>query len=77
MFGVDPTPAYRPDPEKVCARLHNMLAEALSAQVIPWSRPVLTLYKTIFSEMSQHLPDEEAKQLCFAFETEITRLEAA
>lgn len=77
MFGNESAPAYRPDPEKVRARLNNLLAEARSAQVIPWSRPVLTLYKTIFPEMSQHLPDDEAKQLCFAFETEIARLEAA
>jgi hypothetical protein len=77
MFGTEPTPAYRPDPEKVRARLHNMLAEARAAQTLPWSRPVLTLYKTIFPEMSQHLPDDEAKQLCFEFEAEIARLEAA
>jgi hypothetical protein len=77
MFGTEAAPAYRPDPEKVRARLHNMLAEARDAKVIPWSRPVLTLYKTIFPEMSQHLPDDEARQLCFEFEAEIARLEAA
>jgi hypothetical protein len=57
--------------------LHNLLAEARGATVIPWSRPVLTLYKTIFPEMSRHLPEDEAKQLCFEFEAEIARLEAA
>jgi hypothetical protein len=77
MFGAEVAPQYRPDPEKVRARLHNLLAEARSANVIPWSRPVLTLYKTIFPEMSQHLPEDEARQLCFAFEAEIARLEAA
>ena len=77
LFGPEPAPQYRPDPEKVRARLHNLLAEARGAQTVPWSRPVLTLYKTIFPEMSQHLPDDEAKQLCFEFETEIARLEAA
>ena len=75
IFGAPPQ--YQPDPEKVRARLHNLLAEARAAQTIPWSRPVLTLYKTIFPEMSHHLPDDEAKQLCFEFETEIARLEAA
>jgi hypothetical protein len=77
MFADQPAPAYRPDPDKVRARLHSLLAEARGAQTIPWSRPVLTLYKTIFPEMSHHLPDDEAKQLCFEFETEIARLEAA
>jgi hypothetical protein len=77
MFADEPAPAYRPDPEKVRARLHNLLAEARGAQTIPWSRPVLTLYKTIFPEMSHWLPDDEAKQLCFEFEAEIARLEAA
>ncbi|HWA22896.1 MAG TPA: hypothetical protein VG735_10915 [Caulobacterales bacterium] len=77
MFGTETAPQYRPDPEKVRARLHNLLAEARGANVIPWSRPVLTLYKTIFPEMSRHLPEDEAKQLCFEFEAEIARLEAA
>jgi len=77
LFGVAPAPAYKPDPDKVRARLHSLLAQARGAQTIPWSRPVLTLYKTIFPEMSYHLPDDEARQLCFEFETEIARLEAA
>jgi len=77
MFAAEPAPVYRPDPQKVRARLHNLLAEARAAQTVPWSRPVLTLYKTIFPEMSRHLPDDEAKQLCFEFEAELARLEAA
>lgn len=77
MFGAEAAPVYRPDAEKVRARLHNLLAQAREAQTVPWSRPVLTLYKTIFPQMSQHLPDDEAKQLCFEFEAEIARLEAA
>ncbi|MGN6515914.1 MAG: hypothetical protein ACTHLR_08745 [Rhizomicrobium sp.] len=77
MFGTETAPAYRPDPEKVRARLHKMLAEVRAAQGIPWGRPILTLNKNIIKENSQHRPDDEAKQLCFAFEAEIARLEAA
>jgi len=28
LFGSEPAPAYRPDPDKVRARLHKILAEA-------------------------------------------------
>ena len=32
LFGADPVPSYRPDPEKVRARLHKILAEARAAR---------------------------------------------
>ena len=35
LFGADPVPAYRPDPEKVRSRLHKILAEARAAQKLP------------------------------------------
>ena len=35
------------------------------------------LYRTIFPQMTNWLPDEEGAQLRFEFETEIKRLEAA
>jgi hypothetical protein len=36
LFGADPVPAYRPDPDKVRSRLHKILAEARAAQKFPW-----------------------------------------
>jgi hypothetical protein len=36
LFGAEPVPAYRPDPEKVRSRLHKILAEARAAQKLPW-----------------------------------------
>ncbi len=39
-------------------------------------RPVL-LYRTIFPQMTNWLPEDEGAQLRFEFETEIKRLEAA
>ena len=36
LFGADPVPAYRPDPDKVRRRLEKILAEARAAQKFPW-----------------------------------------
>jgi hypothetical protein len=35
LFGAEAIPAYRPDPDKVRARLHKILAEARAAQKLP------------------------------------------
>jgi hypothetical protein len=70
-------PAYRPDPDKVRARLHKILAEAREAEKLPWDRDKLLVYRTIFPQMAGWLPEEEAAQLRFEFDTEIARLKAA
>jgi hypothetical protein len=77
LFGADPVPAYRPDPEKVRSRLHKILAEARAAQKLPWEPTTVSLYRTIFPQMTNWLPEDEGAQLRFEFETEIARLEAA
>jgi hypothetical protein len=78
LFGQDmPTPEYRPDPESVRAELYKILAEARAAQKLPWEPRTVLLYRTIFPQMTNWLPDEEGAQLRFEFETEIKRLEAA
>jgi hypothetical protein len=78
LFGEDyAPPVYRPDPDRVRARLHKILAEARAAQSLPWEPTTVTLYRTIFPQMTQVLPVEEGAQLRFEFETEIARLEAA
>ena len=77
LFGAEPVHAYRPDPEKVRARLHKILAEARAAQTLPWEPTRVSLYRTIFPQMTKWLPEDEGTQLCFEFETEIARLEAA
>ncbi len=77
-FGEDsPTPEYRPDPDSVRAELHKILAEARAALELPWEPKTVLLYRTIFPQMTNWLPDEEGAQLRFEFETEIKRLEAA
>ena len=78
LFGAEAAPpAYRPDPDKVRARLHKILAEARAAQTLPWEPTTVSLYRTIFPQMAGYLPPEEGAQLCFQFETELERLKAA
>ena len=71
------TPVYRADPDEVRAELYRILAEARAARTLPWKPEKAALYRTIFPQMANWLPDEEATQLRFEFETEMKRLEAA
>lgn len=77
LFGAAPQPAYRPDPDKVRARLHKILAEARAAKTLPWEPSTLSLYRTIFPQMTDWLPADEAAQLRLEFETQLKRLQAA
>jgi len=77
LFGADAVPAYRPDLDKVRARLHKILAEVQAARSLPWEPTRLSLYRTIFPQMTQWLPEDEGAQLRFEFEEELERLEAA
>jgi hypothetical protein len=78
LFDEDaPTPVYRPDLEKVRARLHKILAEARAARKLPWEPTRVSLYRTIFPQMTNWRPEEEAAQLRFDFESEMARLNAA
>lgn len=74
MFGTEPAPTYRPNKDKVRARLQKLLAEARAAQALPWDRSTLSLYRTIFPQMSHFLPEDEGAQLRLAFEAELSRL---
>ena len=76
LFGGDAAPpAYRPDPAKVRARLHKILGEARAARTFPWEPTRVSLYRTIFPQMSLYLPEEEGAQLRLEFEAEMRRLE--
>jgi hypothetical protein len=72
-----PTPVYRADPEVVRAKLHEILAKARAAQEMPWEPERVRYYRTVFPQMANWLPDDEAAQLRSAFEAELARLEAA
>jgi hypothetical protein len=81
--GADPsdddfeTPEYHADPDKVREELNKILAEARAAQTMPWDARRAALYRTIFPQMTNWLPEEEGGQLRFEFETELARLQAA
>lgn len=77
LFGEQPTPEYRADPDSVRAELHKILAEARAAKKLPWEPRRVSLYRTIFPQMTNWLPADEGAQLRFQFETELARLEAA
>jgi hypothetical protein len=78
LFGEDsPTPEYRADPDMVRQELYRILAEARAAQTIPWDANRAKVYRTIFPQMTNWLPEEEGAQLRFEFEAELARLEAA
>ncbi len=59
------------------ARLYKTLAAARAAQTSPWELARVSHYRTIFPRMMLFLPEDEASQLRFAFETELARLETA
>lgn len=78
LFTADAaTPAYRPDPDQVRARLLKILGEARAAKKIPWDQDKLLVYRTIFPQMAGWLPADEGAQLRFEFDTEMARLKAA
>ncbi len=77
MFGDAAPTAYVGDPERVRARLHKILAEARAADVLPWDSARVSLYRTIFPQMTNWLPEDEGAQLRFEFEEQMERLEAA
>jgi hypothetical protein len=77
LFGAEAVPAYRPDPDKVRARLHKILTEMRDAQSVPWEWGRASLYRTIVPQLTQWLPEEEGAQLRLQFEEELARLEAA
>jgi hypothetical protein len=78
LFGEDaPTPVYRADPDTVRQELYRILAEARAAQTMPWDAKRALLYRTIFPQMTNWLPEDEAVQLRFEFAAELVRLKAA
>jgi hypothetical protein len=77
LFEDQPAPVYRADPDEVRADLNRILTQARAAAAMPWPAKTVRLYQTIFPQMARWLPDDEAAQLCLAFESEMARLNAA
>lgn len=77
LFEDWPEKKYTADPDTVRAKLYKLLAEAKAAETMPWDARTLRLNQTVFPQMTNWLPEEEAAQLRFEFETELQRLKAA
>jgi hypothetical protein len=64
-------------PDQVRARLHKILAEARSARSLPpWDGRTTRMHQIVFPQMTNWLPEAEAKQLRLEFERELERLSA-
>jgi hypothetical protein len=72
-----PVQSFAPDPEAVRQRLHVLLAMAREAKAMPWPERDARMWQTVFPQMANWLPDEEANQLRFEFGQEIERLKSA
>ena len=86
LFGNEPadqsdedfeTPEYHADPDKVREELNRILAEARAERWMPWDANRAALYRTIFLQMTNWLPEDEGALLRFEFVTELERLRAA
>ncbi len=76
--GEAPQPVvYRADPVKVRAKLLAVLAEAKAASEVPWPYEDFRYHQTVFPQMCNWLPEEEAAQLRLEFAAEVKRLLAA
>src|ERR1051326_7001166 len=56
-----PAQRYLPDPEKVRQRLKLLLDKARSADSMPWSERDARMWQTVFPNMANWLPPEEAE----------------
>ena len=72
-----PAASHLPDAQDIRRRLHGLLAKARDATALPWNERDARMYQTIFPQMANWLPDEEADQLRFAFAQELERLRFA
>lgn len=72
-----PIRSYLPDPEKVRQRMLAALAKARAARTMPWSERDARMWQTIFPNMGNWLPEDEANQLRLEFAQEMARLRNA
>lgn len=77
MFGPPPAQTAGPDPDSVRQELLAILARARAAPQVPWDAKEASLYRTVFPQMADGLPADEAARLRRAFAAELKRLQAA
>jgi hypothetical protein len=69
-----PVRRYVPEADKVRQRLKALLEKARSAEKMPWSERDARMWQTVFPNMANWLPDDEAAQLRLEFAQEMERL---
>ena len=72
-----PSQRFVPDPDRVRRKLLRVLNQARAANSMPWPEREARMWQTVFPNMANWLPDEEAAQLRFEFSKEIERLRSA
>src|SRR5438132_11958468 len=72
-----PAQTFVPDPETIRRRLNALLERARHAEVMPWSERDMRMWQTVFPNMANWLPDDEAAQLRLEFAQEMERLKRA
>ena len=72
-----PAQTFLPDPADIRRRLNALLDKARSAQAMPWTEREARMWRTVFPNMANWLPDEEADELRMAFAREMERLGTA
>lgn len=77
LLGSLPKPSTAPSLATVRAEVNKVLEKARIAKEMPWTSKEVTFWKTVFPQMTNWLPQEEAEQLRSAFMEEICRLEAS
>lgn len=72
-----PAAAQIDHPARARAKLTMLLEIAREARRMPWPEREARMWQTVFPQMANWLPDEEANQLRLAFNQELERLKAA
>lgn len=70
-------PDIAPSPDRVRRKLNDALATARAATSMPWSEKETRVWQILFPQMINWLPEDEGRQLLFAFTAEIERLKLA
>ena len=63
-----------PAPDDIRRRLRSLLDKARAADTMPWSERDARMWQTVFPNMANWLPQQEADQLRLAFSQELERL---
>lgn len=72
-----PAPPPVDHPGRARAKLNALLETARSAQSMPWSERDARMWQTVFPQMANWLPEDEANRLRAEFARELERLKSA